>query len=1743
MTRSRPLRLSLLTVAVLALASVPAVATAAPATTAAAAPATTGVAAPSATAKKAPTLSTTPATTAAKTGAKATNVGSGPAAGAVKKTTPPGSATKHPKAGVAGDLDNEKGSPGIHLPNSGGGLKTKLATVAKTPQGDLVAAASPSAATAAVAEASVTAAALAANDPCQTTPVNVVACENSKPGTPDTVWDVTGAGDTALAGFATDISVNVGNTVHFKVKSTGSYRVDIYRVGYYNGDGARLITSFNPQVPFPQTQPTCLKFPTTTGLMDCGNWAESASWAVPSTAVSGVYFARLTRTSNGNGSMVPFIVRNDASHSQVLYQTSDTTWEAYNQWGDQSSASQPNNWGPGLGNSLYVCNDACPPGSPALYKGAYAVSYNRPFDTRTTPDGQDYLFSAEYAMIRFLERNGYDVSYTTGVDSDRSGALIKNQSMFISSGHDEYWSGNQRANVEAARDAGVNLAFFSGNESFWKTRWDNSAAGPTTPYRTLITYKETHFDAQVDPSGIWTGTWRDPRFSPPADGGRPENALSGVAYMVDPPTDFNLQIAAKFAKLRFWRNTAVSRLTTGSVTLADATLGYEFDADLDNGFRPAGLFHLSEQTENVQSKLLDYGNTVGPGAVTHTMTLYRAASGALVFGAGTVQWSFGLDGNHDGPQSSEDANMQQATVNLLADMGAQPSTLMAGMVAATKSTDTTKPTSTVTSTAHAVVASPYTISGTASDVGGVVAGIEVSTDAGTTWHPATGTSSWTYSYTPSSPGSISVKVRATDDSGNMQGTPTSASLTVDPRTCPCTLFGNVTPDTPQVADASAYELGMRFRSSISGTVTGVRFYKGSNNTGTHTGSLWSNTGQRLATGTFTNETASGWQTLTFASGVAITANTTYVVSYHTDAGFYADLLSAFDGKSIYSAPLLAPPDGVDGSNGVFHVGTSAFPTDTHGSAAYYVDVVLSGDPSSDTSPPSVTSVTPLNTASSVPLASTVGVSFTKPVNPSTLQFTVSAGGTAVPASVAVTQGGLGATLTPNSALAAGTLYTVRVVASDLAGHTMSTAYTSTFRTGATQPPPGTCPCTLWSDLQQPGVVTANDANAVELGVRVQSTTSGYISGVRFFKGPQNTGRHTGTVWSTTGQVLATATFVNETASGWQQVAFDPAVQITAGTTYIVSYHSNGFYSYTSGGLNSAVSYGPLTALANGASGPDGVYYYGPGGNFPDSGNGANYWVDPVFQTTPPPPQPPAVASVTPVEGEVGAALSVPISATFNKDVQSSTVAFSVSDGTNSVTGTTSYDSGSRTATFAPTAGALSAGKTYSVSVSATGTNGLAMASPYSWSFATGTPATCPCSLFSTASTPTVPSAVDTGAFELGTRFRSDQSGFVTGVRFYKGTGNTGTHTGTLWSNSGQRLATVTFTGETATGWQTAAFDGPVAIQAGTDYVVSYHTDTGHYSYDMFYFNQDTNAAPLHALASSPSAPNGVSAIGASAFPTNTYQGTNYWVDPVFATSATDTRPPTVTATTPAAGATGVAPTTNPSATFSEPINPSSLVLTVTSGTTAVSGAVTYDATAQTATFTPSATLAEGTSFTASVRASDTAGNAMTAPVTWSFTTGTPSACPCSFFSTEVPSNPTSNDTTDIEVGLRFTSDVARSVTGMKFYKGDGNTGTHIGTLWSSTGSVLAQGTFTNETAGGWQTLTFATPVPIQPNTVYVVSYHAPNGNWPYAPHYFDAGLDKGTLHAPAPNGVYNLGAGFPQNSANNTNYWVDVVVQ
>ena len=186
-----------------------------------------------------------------------------------------------------------------------------------------------------------------------------------------------------------------------------------------------------------------------------------------------------------------------------------------------------------------------------------------------------------------------------------------------------------------------------------------------------------------------------------------------------------------------------------------------------------------------------------PGTATHSLTLYRHTSGALVFGSGTIQWPWGLDANHNDPlqsQTQPDVRIQQATVNLLADMGIQPGTLQPGLVQASQSTDTAPPTSVITSPPSGSIVSAgnlITITGTATDTGGgVVAGVEVSTDGGLSWQSATGTTNWSYNWVPETTGSVTIKSRAIDDRGNLETPSAGIMVSVAPRACPCSLWDN-----------------------------------------------------------------------------------------------------------------------------------------------------------------------------------------------------------------------------------------------------------------------------------------------------------------------------------------------------------------------------------------------------------------------------------------------------------------------------------------------------------------------------------------------------------------------------------------------------------------------------------------------------------------------------------------------------------------------------------------------------------------------------------------------------------------------------------------------------------------------------------------------------------------------------------------------------------------------------------------
>jgi hypothetical protein len=1008
---------------------------------------------------------------------------------------------------------------------------------------------------------------------------NSVQEENDLPGSDPSEWD--SWDNESIQGYTTRYSFLPGETVDFKVKTDSSnWQIRIFRMGWYGGKGARWMADVTPSVPLPQHQPEDPVLDASTLLKDYGNWSVSASWTIPTIAVSGVYYALLERLDNEESNHCIFVVRRDGP-SDILVQTSEMTWQAYNLYGD---------------NSLYFSEQGVD------LPRAYKVSYNRPIHG----GGVENMFlGSEFPLVRFLERNGYDVSYCGGIDVHEDGSLLLNRKVFISSGHDEYVSGAERTHVTSARDAGVNLIFMTGNEYFWKVRFEPSIDGSNTPNRTLVCYKETHANAKIDPSPEWTGTWADPRFSPPSNGGRPQNALTGQFFRVILPTDQlddTMTVPAEYAPLRFWRNTEVADLEPGQTrALAPSTLGYEFDCDEDNGYRPPGSIRLSSTTVTVPQILRDYGTTYSSGTTTHNMTVYRASSGALVWGTGTVQWAYGLDDYHEADQGTPtDPAMQQATVNMLADMGVQPTTLMSGLVAAHKSTDTTGPSVTIASPADRTtfpLGTAVTITGTAEDADGVVAGVEMSTDGGDTWHPITGTSSWSHVFTLLNLGTNTIKVRATDDSYNI-GQPATITITAGPRDYPCSIWPeSIVPSVASADDQGSVEVGVKFRSAKSGFVTGLKFYKGPGNKGPHLGRLWTSGGTKLAEATFDNETATGWQTVNIST-VPISANTTYVASVYMPVGNYAADAGYF-AQAFTLDPMTAPADGDQGPNGMYHYGSSGFPDQSFGATNYWVDVEFTIH---DANPPRVVDSTPAPNVNSVSVSEPLTLTFGSGVKASSIDLELkSAAGETVSGSSSYDADSQTVTLTPDANLQRLTEYALTLKAAENTdGVPLTEPVVINFTTiGAV----GSYPASIWDSAARPSFFANDDTSAVELGVRFTSDVDGSITALRYYKAPGSSGSHIGHLWDSSGQLLATAAFGAETLGGWQQANLSSPVDITADTVYTVSYYCpNGVYGVTAGDfLDGGTDRGVLHALPN-SNGGNGVYQYGAS-SFPTSTSG------------------------------------------------------------------------------------------------------------------------------------------------------------------------------------------------------------------------------------------------------------------------------------------------------------------------------------------------------------------------------------------------------------------------------------------------------------------------------------------------------------------------------------------------------------
>ncbi|MES1024409.1 N,N-dimethylformamidase beta subunit family domain-containing protein [Gloeocapsa sp. BRSZ] len=539
----------------------------------------------------------------------------------------------NPQAGVTVSFTVDSGggsvSPNIAVTNSSGLASTSL-TLGSIPSG-------PNNAVVVTATASGIGSVIFTAKAIPENP-NAIYLENLQQGT--TNWKITNQAFNEIAGYATATSVNKGGSLPIKVSlaQSGQFTVDVYRLGYYGGRGGRLVASSGLLNGITQPAGT---LNSTTRLFEC-NWSTSYTIAVGANWTSGLYIAKLTDQRTGKQSQIWFVVRDDSSNSKILFQSSFTTFLAYSNTG---------------GYSLYSFNSI---GGQRAFK----ISYDCPFSQTGVGFGEfNNIFRWEYNMVRWLESQSYDVSYITNMDVQNNSQLLQQHQVFLSVGHDEYWSLEERNHVEQARNSGVNLGFFSANTCYWRVRFENSTSGVAD--RVMACYKDAW---NLDPVAAQNSSAATNKFRSPQNN-KPESALLGVMYVGDIDIVYGgFDFVIKNSNHPYYANTGLNNGDRLS-----QLVGFEWDAINPNA-SPNGLEILAEsQSPQAPDNVELEGFPAGTNPRVSHAVRYVAASGAKVFATGSIQWMWGLDS--DGVSTPrEDLRAKQIAVNILADMGAKPLT-------------------------------------------------------------------------------------------------------------------------------------------------------------------------------------------------------------------------------------------------------------------------------------------------------------------------------------------------------------------------------------------------------------------------------------------------------------------------------------------------------------------------------------------------------------------------------------------------------------------------------------------------------------------------------------------------------------------------------------------------------------------------------------------------------------------------------------------------------------------------------------------------------------------------------------------------------------------------------------------------------------------------------------------------------------------------------------------------------------
>lgn len=486
-----------------------------------------------------------------------------------------------------------------------------------------------------------------------------IVSENELAGTPQTNW-LQGVTSEELPAFGRSTYVEPGGTIGFSIDYNLPFTFDVFRLGHYQGGGARMVS--DGFVGTPTAQPAPVVIPGSNGAVTCEAWSVNAEWEVPLDAVPGWYQVLLRGTNGTDYGYVLFMVSDAAAKRPTLIVTGDATWHAaYNGYG---------------GNNVYGADK----GVGNANNRAFCSTYDKPVITRDYVP-QTHFFNNSYPYLKWSERMGYEAGVATIEQIKNDPSIMDGRDLIVFTGHNEYIPDVVYTKVEDLLAQGQRFVNAAANDFFWRVKFTDGAFSSATNGRVMWCKKDTMDGPTTGPDAVpshnggdpftnendWTGTWQDTRWALR----RPSEDTFGDRFVANGLRSDKVTVYQTFKFMPAWRDCPdVQSVELGaSYEFAPGTLGMEWDSPIYENPNVEQIYLTSTEVD-LTGAMADVNgeNYGGSGPANHGITLVKSSSG-YILNLNSDQWSWALDGLHLRGSAPADPNAMQMMLNVIRDLG------------------------------------------------------------------------------------------------------------------------------------------------------------------------------------------------------------------------------------------------------------------------------------------------------------------------------------------------------------------------------------------------------------------------------------------------------------------------------------------------------------------------------------------------------------------------------------------------------------------------------------------------------------------------------------------------------------------------------------------------------------------------------------------------------------------------------------------------------------------------------------------------------------------------------------------------------------------------------------------------------------------------------------------------------------------------------------------------------------------